>query len=717
MNKRSQNCLLLLLVLATNVLFAQRDGSLATPFDLNSGSKEVLAFNGALDLQYTDYKVTKPKVSNLVYSGQEVKSYTIEELRLLSAVETTHNKVYASTNPGMEGLWKVDSLDTSSLDNLGTVLVTTSGKRIKRIFDSAVSVKWFGAKGDGITNDAVAFNNAVSFLNGKHKTLFIPQSTYIVNSTIEIPQNSQGIKFIGEGAWTYTTSRIKSSASIIINAKCQGFTMSNMLIEGAGTNVGLQLKRNDVSNEGDDFYNDIDCEISNSGFENVFTGIHSFGRQIIVHDNYFSGIKNGVIIDHLNQTGNYGGPVRAIKIWRNQFHSVMRDVEYENSACIWIKSPKTYGVSILNNFEDSFGTFFKGYLVDGIISNNEIYHLLGYGIYADSIAGSQIIGNNFIQSDKYRDDNVMPPYSAKGGVYCKTQVSRSNISNNVFPPGRFNVIKFLQGASGVNIRDNQFNRWGILTPDPNIPSAIQLDSANSITKSSNVIVEGNKFYQGSVPSSYVLESHTTSPTIILDKNQILISPITPTISVTDWYFPNIFPKLSFMVIRNLASGENINTLTTDVCIKSGIYVVQTNLIASGITGLPVAQAGILEVIATTGTVTYRTYKIIRSSGHSIYYQNISGGIVSPWVKANTYKSVTTHTYDLASLSANTSTSATFTVTGAAIGDPIEIDVSLNRQGIFMWGYVESANTVRVYFENKSASTIDLASATYTIRRE
>jgi len=223
MNTKSYSCLFLLLVLATNVLFAQRDLSLATPFDLNSGSKEVLAFNGALDLQYADYKITKSKGSNLVYSGQEVKSYTIEELRLLSSIETTHNKVYASTNAGMEGFWKVDSLDTSSLDNLGTVLVTTSGKRIKRIFDSAVSVKWFGAKGNfdpsiGIfTNDRGAIQAAFNYATQKSGiTIVFPtgkyyggasSGTYIGGVQIvlgdTIVNSARNINIIGEGAELY----------------------------------------------------------------------------------------------------------------------------------------------------------------------------------------------------------------------------------------------------------------------------------------------------------------------------------------------------------------------------------------------------------------------------------------------------------------------------------------------------------------------------------
>lgn len=137
MNKRSQNCLLLLLVLATNVLFAQRDGSLATPFDLNSGSKEVLAFNGALE--------------------------------------------------------KIDSPD-----NLAPVLFNKSDKKIKPLVaDSTMNVKSFGAVGDGVTDDTQAFQDAIDYHLALGGRIFIPVGTYKITNTLTIG-DTKGISIIGE---------------------------------------------------------------------------------------------------------------------------------------------------------------------------------------------------------------------------------------------------------------------------------------------------------------------------------------------------------------------------------------------------------------------------------------------------------------------------------------------------------------------------------------
>jgi hypothetical protein len=79
----------------------------------------------------------------MAYSNQ-----TIASLRALTTPSTTDQ--YYITDLGMEGFWYYDSLDTTSIDNLGTILVNSSlGYRYKRIYDNGVvNVKWFGAKGE-----------------------------------------------------------------------------------------------------------------------------------------------------------------------------------------------------------------------------------------------------------------------------------------------------------------------------------------------------------------------------------------------------------------------------------------------------------------------------------------------------------------------------------------------------------------------------------------
>ncbi|WP_286946597.1 glycosyl hydrolase family 28-related protein, partial [Acetobacterium sp. UBA5834] len=63
-----------------------------------------------------------------------------------------------------------------------------------------VSVKDFGAKGDGITNDTAAIQNAINDASSKNVTLTVPAGTYVVTSQLEVKNNT---RISGYGATLY----------------------------------------------------------------------------------------------------------------------------------------------------------------------------------------------------------------------------------------------------------------------------------------------------------------------------------------------------------------------------------------------------------------------------------------------------------------------------------------------------------------------------------
>lgn len=132
--------------------------------------------------------------------GDFVKS-TIASLRSNPSPED--GVLYYVTDPGQEGFFWYDSTDSSSSDNTGLVLVSSNGARFKRIVDnSPYSVKWFGAKGDGSTDDLDVIQKAideVSALGGG--TVFFPKGTYIVSPYMQtrriVPKSN--VNLLGEG--------------------------------------------------------------------------------------------------------------------------------------------------------------------------------------------------------------------------------------------------------------------------------------------------------------------------------------------------------------------------------------------------------------------------------------------------------------------------------------------------------------------------------------
>lgn len=164
-------------------------------------------------------------------------STTVSELRAETSPE--EGVAYYVTDPGKEGFFVYDPADASSPDNTGTVLVSTSGVRFKRIVEqSFVNVKWFGAVGDGTTDDTAAINAAVGDGN---VTVYIPEGTYMIRAdATSVGQLNAGIQ-----AKDNTTIVISPSAVLkalpsatprytIINI----FGKTNVTIEGGGKILG-----------------------------------------------------------------------------------------------------------------------------------------------------------------------------------------------------------------------------------------------------------------------------------------------------------------------------------------------------------------------------------------------------------------------------------------------------------------------------------------------
>ncbi|GAA3404161.1 right-handed parallel beta-helix repeat-containing protein [Paenibacillus hodogayensis] len=101
---------------------------------------------------------------------------TLAQLRSYTTPQP--DEQYYITDPGHEGHFHYDSADTSSLDNTGTILVSSSGARYKRNMDQhTYNVTWFGAKGDGVTNDTPALQATIDAIPPEGGTLYIPPAT------------------------------------------------------------------------------------------------------------------------------------------------------------------------------------------------------------------------------------------------------------------------------------------------------------------------------------------------------------------------------------------------------------------------------------------------------------------------------------------------------------------------------------------------------------
>lgn len=103
-------------------------------------------------------------------------------------------------NPNVKGFWSFDDEPGAGwMDNLGTILFNEIDEKIvRRVFSGPVNVKWFNAKGDGVTDDTEAVQkaiNACQIYGIGYGTLYFPTGVYRVDELTISPSNQAGNLF------------------------------------------------------------------------------------------------------------------------------------------------------------------------------------------------------------------------------------------------------------------------------------------------------------------------------------------------------------------------------------------------------------------------------------------------------------------------------------------------------------------------------------------
>lgn len=189
---------------------------------------------------------------------------TVSNLKALAAGAQTYVMVggyYAKGDLG-GGLFYWDAASTAT-DNGGTVIrpnsLPASGRWL-RIYDGAVSVKWFGAKGDGVTNDGPAWQAVLDWAKARGGgTLWVPFGKYITNQRLKYQNTDAKLLIFGEGrgnqnvAWTATQGSllVGQTNGILLDASgCNGLTLQDVGLFSGTTNpsvIGVHLQRTSVN--------------------------------------------------------------------------------------------------------------------------------------------------------------------------------------------------------------------------------------------------------------------------------------------------------------------------------------------------------------------------------------------------------------------------------------------------------------------------------------
>ena len=110
---------------------------------------------------------------------------------------------YYTKGDGGDGLFYWDAVSTEA-DNGGTIIQATSVTtgRWKRVFSGAVNVKWFGAKGDGVTNDYEFIQKAIAATPDSGEIIFPYKFVFNSSNLLVFPKEIKSIKMYGELVYT-----------------------------------------------------------------------------------------------------------------------------------------------------------------------------------------------------------------------------------------------------------------------------------------------------------------------------------------------------------------------------------------------------------------------------------------------------------------------------------------------------------------------------------
>lgn len=162
------------------------------------------------------------------------------------------------------------------------------------------------------------------------------------------------------------------------------------------------------------------------------------------------------------------------------------------------------------------------------------------------------------------------------------------------------------------------------------------------------------------------------------------------------------------VTDTLVSGGSYTGNTT-----TGIYVV------NGTDGLVIEGARIGTGSGMAGNTNGINLVAGVSNNITIVGNDVRGNITNNILDGSTGSGITiadnqgygysSAVYDPPSLADGVGVTTTVTVTGAVVGDMVDVSFSNALQGIILTGWVSAANTVSARFQNESGGVLDLAS--------
>ncbi|CAB4126879.1 Pectate lyase superfamily protein [uncultured Caudovirales phage] len=224
-----------------------------------------------------------------------------------------------------------NSLSTSSGSSLvgflqsGTGAVATT---VQTKLRETVSVKDFGAVGDGVTDDTAAIQAAITYVGASGAAVYFPAGTYLV-STITLAYEGQ--RLVGAGKYR---SVIKMSA-----ASTYGIQSPNFGVRGAGTIPSVFT---------------VGFSIEELAVDMTATANLSTVAAIALEDTYDVTLINVRVIDPLDTTANRWGLWLGRAVYTTStYQCVIGRLLHKGNG---VSSPNNFGTTVTHQYLDAWYT-------------------------------------------------------------------------------------------------------------------------------------------------------------------------------------------------------------------------------------------------------------------------------------------------------------------------------------------------------------------------
>lgn len=419
---------------------------------------------------------------------------TIDALKAISTADLADGSTalvngYYAAGDGGGGSFYYDQT-SGATDNGGTVIAPDSGTgRWLRIFDGAINVRWFGATGDGTTDDSDAVDAAVAFCLSSTRCLYIPAGTYLVSSSngggaINI---TTSVKIYGDGAKSILKLKTGSTGMVIYAANnvtpIVDFTLRDFVVDGNSV-ATAQLDAGLIQLAGVQHFLIDNLHVKNGTRASAPAGINGIAiansgvgitsgtvSNCLVENcskaliNWTTNGKDCLIIGNVCRGGTGNGLTPGIQVNEGFNGKIIGNECYQNQGSGILVSTSDYTIIANNNIYSNGQGSSEGYGIrvssvgatDRLIITGNHIHENGVNVNSQGIIVTD--GNDILITDNYIYKNSFGAISLGGSTNTVTNVV---ISNNIFEDNNtannssVGIINAQGTISNVNINNNRF---------------------------------------------------------------------------------------------------------------------------------------------------------------------------------------------------------------------------------------------------------------------